>query len=229
MKRVIAGVAVAALLVLPVVAGAQPILKFDDPTNPGGIVSYNGAGGAAVGTDILFQSIQGLDTPLNNNVTLACVGCVMNFTTGLNTQEGTVGATPWLFGPGGTIQITGSIPTLGIPAGSQILTGTFTGTPAEGITVVEGEVFGLFIGSGSDAKNPALAAFFGLANPFTHGTTSIQADVVVGANGSFSGTVFNADLNNLGTTPVQVPAPVSLMLIGLGLVGVVATRRLLAR
>jgi hypothetical protein len=196
-------------LLLPVVANAQPILKFDDPVTPGGTVSYAGEpGDTAIGTDILFQSIQGLNTPLNPGVTLECVGCLLNFETGPIISEG---PPLWNFGPGGTIEVIGAVTAQGafpgLPAGTLLLSGSFLGTPNE---ITNG--FGLFAAAALDVKNETLATFFGL-NPlnFIHGTTSIQTDVTIGANGSFTGTVVNADLNNLQAV---VPFPASLLLLG---------------
>jgi hypothetical protein len=199
----------AALLLLSATTVQAAILKFDDPVIPGGTVTYDGIGGPAIGDDILLQSIQGLGTPLNDGVTLDCVGCLLDFTTGANISEGPA---LWNFGPGGTITLTGAVPALGLPAGTLLLSGTFSGTPNE---ITGGDGFGLFAAVGSDDKNATLAAFFGL-NPldFTFGTTSIQTDTTVGANGSFSGTVVNADLNN---TQAVVPGPATGLLVGLGL------------
>jgi hypothetical protein len=207
----------AALLTLMVPALAQAaILKFDDPTIPGGTVSYDGAGGPAVGTDILFQSIQGLDTPLNSGVTIACDGCLLDFTTGANVTEGPA---LWNFGPGGTITLTGAVPALGLPAGTLLLSGSFAGTPNE---ITGGDSFGLFAAVGTDIKNTTLASFFGLGPDFTFGTTSIQTMTLVDpATGAFSGTVVNADLNNVAA----VPNPMTLLLLGLGLTGVIVARR----
>jgi hypothetical protein len=207
----------AALLTLMVPALAQAaILKFDDPTIPGGTVSYDGAGGPAVGTDILFQSIQGLDTPLNSGVTLACDGCLLDFITGANLTEGPA---LWNFGPGGTLTLTGAVPALGLPAGTLLLVGSFAGTPNE---ITDGDSFGLFAAVGTDVKNETLAAFYGLGVDFTFGTTSIQTTTLVDpATGAFSGTVVNADLNNVAA----VPNSMSVLLLGMGIVGLVAMRR----
>jgi PEP-CTERM motif len=205
----------AGLLLLPSVVWAVPVLKFDDPLVPGGTVTYDGAGGPAIGTDILFQSIQGLDTPLNAGVTLACVGCELDFVTDANLSEG---PPLWNFGPGGTLTLTGAVPGLGLPAGTVLLSGTFVGTPNE----IIGVDFGLFAAVGTDTKDPTLAAFYGLTpTDFTLGTTSIQAILLPDASGAFAGTVVNADLNNTqpGLREVPVPLPATVWLLGLGVLG----------
>jgi hypothetical protein len=217
MKTLFGLLAAGVLLGTSLVAQAA-ILKFDDPVTPGGTVSYDGLGGAALGDTILLQSIQGLGTPANDGVTLTCDGCALNFTTGANISEG---PTLWNFGPGGTVTVTGAVPALGLPAGTLLLSGSFSGTPNE---ITAGDGFGLFAALGTDVKNEDLAAFFGL-DPlgFTFATTNIQTATTVGANGSFTGTVVNADLNN---TQAAVPNPSALGLLGLGLLLIPLVRRL---
>jgi hypothetical protein len=205
-----------ALLTLGVTTAQAAILKFDDPTLPGGNVTYDGAGGAAIGTDILIQSIQGLGTPANDGVTLTCTGCTLDFTTGLNVSEGPV---LWNFGPGGSITLTGAVPALGLPAGTVLLSGVFAGTPNE---IIGSDTFGLFAAVGTDTKHETLATFFGLGPDFTFGTTSIQTTTTVGADGSFAGVVVNADLNN---TQAVVPTPMTALLVGLGMTSLVVLRR----
>jgi hypothetical protein len=103
----------------------------------------------------------GLDTPAENGAVRACIGCLLNFTTGNLTRT-----TPknWVFGPGGTIALTGSFDLDGdgvndVPPGSTLLTGSFT----EDTIVVKGSsTFKIAIGGFQDTKVAALATFFGL-------------------------------------------------------------------
>src|SRR4030095_11952406 len=175
MKRMLACLSVAAVLGLwAATTEAAPVLKFDDPTGPGGTVAWPGAV-SITGTDIQFQSILGLETPLNAGVVLECVGCLLDFTTGAATAAvGPGGGFLITADPGGSVALTGAIPALGVPAGTTLLSGTFTGTTAE--LIGPGQEFGLFLGGGPDVKDAILASFFGL-DPlsFTFGTTSIQS------------------------------------------------------
>ncbi|MCI0547413.1 MAG: hypothetical protein L0027_09015 [Candidatus Rokubacteria bacterium] len=207
---------------LPMAAGAAPILKFDDaPGPPGGTISYDGAGGSAVGSNIVFLSVEGLDTPLNAGSLLSCVGCLMNFQTGPQIAEGSIGAGPWMFTGGGQLTIVGSIPALGIPAGTVLVSGAFTGVQTQSIASTS---LGQFGGSGFDLKDSRLAAFYGLdAEIFSFANTAIGSDLTMDANGGFSGSVVNADFNNSAlATPVSHPATV--LVIGAGLLGAAFVR-----
>jgi hypothetical protein len=214
MKWRLLGCAIA--LVLPVFASAEPVLKFDDPLGPGGMVTYGAGGGPAIGTNLLFQSILGLGTPANDMVQLTCLGCVMSFETGPNTGEA-VGGSLWFFAGGGEITIVGAIPELGIGPGTTILSGTFTGTQVQQIGIGG---MAQFAGQGFDTNHSQLAAFYGLPAQFGFATTAIQLALQNGGEGSFSGTVENTDLNNIAETPVppaQIPSPATVLLIGCGL------------
>ena len=69
MKRVLV---VLALLLVPGIALAAAQINFDNPTVDGGTLTYNGAGGPVVATDVIFQQVIGVGTPLNSGVSLFC-------------------------------------------------------------------------------------------------------------------------------------------------------------
>jgi len=223
MKKLLAG-----LVILGAAAGvgtsahAQE-LKFDDTGGSGGTFTYDGNGGPAVGTNIIFDNILGTGTPSNSGVaaSLDCVGCLLNFTTGDNLTEGTAGGAPWTWAAGGSIKIEGTARTQGgvVIASGTLLEGTFAGQPSA-TSPLAGQ--GNFIGGGLDVKNEDLLAYFGLpltGFEFVNSTVAIGCDT--GTAPAISCNVSNADLNN---TAVPVPAPGTLALLGLGLLGIGARR-----
>ena len=68
-------------------AQAAPLIDFDQVVD-GGSLSYNGTGGALIGTDIRFDLVRGIDTPSEAETELDCIGCLLNFETGTNLSEG---------------------------------------------------------------------------------------------------------------------------------------------
>src|SRR5690242_13210989 len=104
---IIAGLA--AVILFANTATADPMLTFDVVVGAAqtGQLSYAGGDSPLVGTDILVDSVTGINTPLNTNVTQMCVGCLLSFNTG--PLSGTTGAA-WFFNAGGFISITGSVP-----------------------------------------------------------------------------------------------------------------------
>src|SRR4030095_4035866 len=115
------------LLLLPSAAVALPaILSFDNPTLDGGTVTYNGAGGPLVATDVIFQQVIGVNTPANAGGSLYCFPgpCLLDFTTGANLTEGPPSYT---FAGGGALTLTGGLNTQadgprgqGGPAGTDL-------------------------------------------------------------------------------------------------------------
>lgn len=223
MKRFILA-ALAAVALITADAAAAPVLKFDDPVSPGGTVAHSGViGDPITGTAIQFQTIQGIDTPLNAGVTLTCVGCLLNFTTGGVTTEG---PTVWTAAGGGSLTITGAVPGLGLGAGTLLAEGDFSDSPST--TVVASGTSGTFFGFGEDTKNETLASFFGLGPDFVFLSTEIALTTTrIGASGGFANpgqfeaTPNNSDFNNASV----VPLPSALMLLGSGLLGVAAIAR----
>jgi hypothetical protein len=201
-----------AVLVLATPIMAAPVLKFDDPLNPGGLVSYNGTlGQPIVGADIQFQTITGLGTPLNSGVTLACVGCLLDFATGGVTTEG---PSVWSALGGGTLTLTGAIPALGLAAGTTLVSGAFSGAPLNP-TVTAAGTSGEFTGFGEDTKHETLAAFFGLGEDFVFLATEIALTTtrINPDDGSFSAIPNNSDFNNASVV-VSAPGAGLLLLLG---------------
>jgi hypothetical protein len=211
----------AGLLLLPSIAWAIPAIVFDTtPGGAGGTLTYDGAGGPAIGTDIVFVNIQGNDTPANSGVTLACVNCSLDFTTGANTQEGPPG---WIWDGGGSFTLTGDVPSLGL-TGATLLSGTFTATA--NTPGMAGETTGLFFALGTDVKDSTLASFYGLSpTGFTFANTEIALGTLTvdATTGAFSAIPNQADIIN---TQAIVPNPMTVMLLGLGMTGLVLRKRM---
>jgi hypothetical protein len=206
------------LILLPSVASALPSLVFDTtPGGAGGTLTYDGAGGPAVGTGIQFVNIVGVDTPLNSGVVLACVGCLLDFTTGSNTLEG---PPQYTWAGGGSFVLTGDVPALGLDD-AVLLAGTFTETPnLPGL--VSGDSSGLFLAIGTDTKHAELAGFYGVGpTDWAFANTEIALGTfTLGAEGAFSAIPNQADLIN-----AAVPEPATLLLLGGGLLGLMGLKR----
>ncbi|MGH9334997.1 MAG: PEP-CTERM sorting domain-containing protein, partial [Vicinamibacteria bacterium] len=172
-------------------------------------------------TNIGFDFIVATDVPQNEG-TVTCLGCFLNFETGANTLTG---PTNYAWAPGGTFTITGEVPGVTPPGSTVLLSGTFTLATAIGNNLPGNtQDFILFSGTGVDLKNSDLLAFFGLPADtlFQFGSTDISTTARINANGTFVGNVDEADVTNTG---LQVPEPGSMMLLLLGLGSLAAYRR----
>jgi len=205
------------LIMLTISAYAGPILDFGIEAPTAGSIDYAIVGGTLVGSGIEIDTVVGLDTLLNPDVVLSISGGLLNFATGNLT--GTT-ANIWSFGGGPltTITITGGIPALGIADGSTLMTGRFGSASVIGI----GSQFKISGGAFMDTKNETLLDYYGLPDFLPNGD---PFPYIGNFNISFmaSGTppaTFESDIVLSGdVTNEPVPEPGTLILLGVGLVG----------
>jgi hypothetical protein len=193
-------------------------LNFNIVAPTTGSISYNGTGGALIGTNIDVDNVVGLSTPANANVTSTCLGCTLNFTSGVNTSTG---SGTWQFGPGGSISITGGVDFQGstpdISLGSTLLTGTFSSA-----TVSDAGVFEVTFGSFTDVKHADLLSYYGMPSGNYDGSLTILFSAVVGPGNAINSTsLFGGSIANVAAVPV----PAAAWLFGSGLLGLYSAVR----
>jgi len=211
-------------------ANAAPVtLEFDDVSVFGGTIAYGGGAAPLVGTDILFDQIMGIGTPLNAGPAgaLSIVGADLDFSTGANLGGD---ATGQVWGGGGSFVLTAadvldpnSVSIFGGAGPHVLLSGSFTGTLfTPSVSLFAGNLS--FTGLGTDQKNPALEDYFGVFGvDWAFANTEISAGTAAtDASLPFSASVTDADLVNTGDF---IPEPATCFLALVGLLACTSVRR----
>ncbi len=208
-------------------AESAPIstVLFDDVVVQGGALSYDGSGGALMGTSIAFDAVLGLGTAASAGSTLTCEGCTLNFTTGAN-----VVATPsfWSFAPGGSMLLTGTAKNgASTIAAGALISGTFNDVTN---VLAQGPLNVNLSASLDTTLDSALAAFY--AAPTNGLAVVTQINVKDGAvdpaTNAFRGISTDTDINYYTESAfylVPIPAALPLFLTALGGIVMVAWRR----
>jgi hypothetical protein len=204
---ILAGIAVAGLAPP---ARAQS-LDFELNVPGSGTISYAGGAAPLIGSGIGSLDVTGLSTPANAGVKELIQGGVLDFTTGAHSSST---ATSDNFSGGGTVTLKGGVSSLGIAAGTTLLSGTFVNAT---VSTFIGNV-ALTVAVISDHVDATLAAFYGLPGgptwPYSGGfnLTINLASGSVGNGAGFSGSGGSGDLQTF-----PLPEPGSLAMAGIGL------------
>ena len=140
----------------------------------------------------------------------------LSFTTGAQTSaETTTPPYTWDFGSGGKLTITGGVPSLDIPSGSTLLTGTFT----NGFLTWDAPsspILGTFTGGLTDVTgNATLLKALGAGVTTGSGASTVYLQMRRTGRDTLQGRVTSSS-----TTGTTVAEPASLALMGAGLLGI---------
>lgn len=221
-------------------AHAAPLFNYDQGRglSPGGTVVFDGT--KLVGTNIGFDLMSAAGTSSDGvfhcstaggGVTMGTTRCGLSFTTGnlVSVTPGGPNTNTYIFGPGGSLTLTGYLSTATpgntapiIGTTPLVVSGSFNSysitlqAPPSGIGGT-----GVGAGIGFDFKDPTMLAYFGLAadTEFRFTTSQLAIGSCSAMAAGFSCNVNNADFQN------TAPEPGTLALLGIGLLGIGLLRR----
>jgi hypothetical protein len=213
------------LLSLPCVADAIPVVDFNLSAPTSGTIRHDGGGTPLTGQNLTVDDVVGLETPGNADVALTILAGKLSFTTGSRVLTD---VRHWYFAPGGSFTVTGRLDLNGndVADASEPVEILFEGEFTDVVTVsAVTSSFRVIAGSFAGTLSPTLASFYGLVDDATYDG---------GINLSFTSTRL-PPLSFLSTQPLSgdvavtapVPEPMTLLLLGSGMVaaGAAARRR----
>jgi hypothetical protein len=217
MRKIAIIMAMALVLCGAVALSAQAfVLDFNVTSPSNGTGTYAGGANPFIGANIKVLNIVGIDTPLNQGVSVPIFNGVLAFTTGNFVK---IDGTEYDFGAGGSITVNGAIPTVtGNVTSHLLMSGSFIPNAAGEVPELEPGTPGpLFSADFTDTKYNPLLAYFGIPdNPTLFGSINLRFNGALNPDG-FSLTSLSGDVTN-------VPVPPSALLFGSGLLGLVGFR-----
>lgn len=185
------------------VSNAQATLSLDYALGTSGSpsISYDPSVGYVTASNIAVTTITGNETTQNSGNPLTISSGALNFQTGMysSTSGNTLN-----FNSGGNLSIIGGISTLGIGAGSTLLSGTFQ--QAEVSQYSTGVLQFDFLGSTlSTTDLPLIYSYFGITA--TSGSVA-GLDLTFFASGTIDGGFTSNGINSGSITDVPTPTPI---------------------
>jgi hypothetical protein len=179
-------------------------------------ISYGGGVLPLEGKNLGVVSLKGIGTSAHAGETIGVEKGSFTFATGPSVDTNKSGPlTMWNFGSGGSLTLTGGVPSLNIPDGTPLLTGTFNGVSkvvpldANADLKMEG---GAFV----NVVDSRLAAYLGMPTKgvqYTGGVSTYFAAPGC-APGAILSTVFSS--GTLTTQPVPEPGTLAVFTLALG-------------